>query len=796
MNYPFKKVEQKWQKNWETQTYPSLPVKKKKYVLEMLPYPSGNLHMGHVRNYTIGDAIARFHSMKGFDVLHPMGFDAFGLPAENAAIERGINPKDWTYSNIEDMVGDLKKLGFSYDWSRKFATCDPSYFKHEQQFFIDFYKKGLIYQKESYVNFDPVENTVLANEQVVNGRGWRSGAVIERKKLKQWFCKITDYADELLADLTKLDWPEKVLKMQENWIGKSRGALIHFSDDITVYTTRPDTIFGASFIAMSALHPICLKLAKDNPELAKFIEEIKATPNTEEAVEKAEKKGFDLKFTVDHPFDSSRKIPVYAANFVLMEYGTGVVFGCPAHDERDHEFTTKYNLPIKTVVDENGILIESDFLNGLTTEVAKKVAIEKLNEIGKGEEKTQYRLRDWGISRQRYWGCPIPMVYCNKCGIVPETNLPIELPYDINITGQGNPLDHHPTWKHTTCPTCKGKATRETDTLDTFFESSWYFLRYCSPQSEKPVENIDEWMPVDIYIGGIEHAVMHLLYARFFVKALTDLGYINVREPFKKLITQGMVCHKTYKTKAGKFLYPQELPDDLTGIEVGRSEKMSKSKRNVINPDDIINSYGADTTRLFILSDTPIDKDFDWNEEGLEGCYRYTNRVWRLYQNVLSAQMFGNDTDLQNDTHKFIQKITTDYEKHEFNIAIAHHREFVSTIESKYLKQTKEVALEALRAMILTIAPIMPHIANEMLAELSNEQFTWPEFNEALTKDDKMTIVVQINGKRRGEFEVDIDTSEDAITAQAKDIAQKYIADKPIKKIVYVKNRMVSIAHG
>jgi len=796
MTHPFKKVEKKWQEKWEAKTYPFLPVKnKKKYVLEMLPYPSGSLHMGHVRNYTIGDAIARFYTMKGYDVLHPMGFDAFGLPAENAAIERGINPKDWTYDNIEEMTKDLKQLGFSYDWSRRFATCDPDYFKHEQQFFIDFYKKGLIYQKESYVNFDPVENTVLANEQVINGRGWRSGAAIERKKLTQWFCKITDYADELLQDLKTLDWPEKVLKMQENWIGKSKGALIKFRDDITVYTTRQDTIFGASFIALSALHPICLKMAKNNPELAKFIDEIKNTTVTEEAIEKAEKKGFDLGFTVDHPFDASLKIPVYAANFVLMEYGTGVVFGCPAHDDRDYDFAKKYTLPIKTVVDEKGILINSDFLNGLTVEEAKKKAIEALKKIGKGEEKTQYRLRDWGISRQRYWGCPIPIIYCDKCGIVPETNLPLELPYDVEITGKGNPLDRHPTWKHTTCPTCKDKATRETDTLDTFFESSWYFLRCCSPHSDKPLEHADKWMSVDVYIGGIEHAVMHLLYARFFVKALTDLGYINIREPFKKLITQGMVCHKTYK-KDDRYLYPKDLPEDMAGITVGRSEKMSKSKKNVVNPEEIIEAYGADTTRLFVLSDTPIDKDFDWNDEGLEGCYRYINKIWRLHQNILSSKLFGQDTDLKKHTHKFIQKITQDFEKQHFNTAIAHHREFVALIEDTHTKQTKEAVLEALRAMILTIAPITPHIANEMLEALTSEKISWPKFDERFMKDDTMNIVVQVNGKKRGEFEIDANALENVITDKAKEIAQKYILDKTIKKVIYVKNRMVSIAHG
>jgi len=796
MNYPFKKVEKKWQEKWLDKQHKILPEKgKKKYVLEMLPYPSGSLHMGHVRNYTIGDAIARFYSMQGFDVLHPMGFDAFGLPAENAAIERGINPKDWTYSNIEEMTKDLKKIGFSYDWSRRFATCDPDYFKHEQQFFIDFYKKGLIYQKESYVNFDPVENTVLANEQVVNGRGWRSGALVERKKLKQWFCKITDYADELLADLKTLDWPEKVLKMQENWIGKSHGALIAFNDAITVYTTRPDTIFGASFIALSALHPICLKMAEGNPELAKFIDDIKNTTLTVESLATAEKKGFDLGFTVDHPFDASLKIPVYAANFVLMEYGTGVIFGCPAHDDRDLEFAKKYNLPIKQVVDDNNTIINSDFLNGLTVEEAKKKALEKLKEMGKGEEKTQYRLRDWGVSRQRYWGCPIPIIHCEKCGVVPETNLPLELPYDVEITGKGNPLDNHPTWKHTTCPTCKGKALRETDTLDTFFESSWYFLKYCSSQTDKPVENANEWMPVDCYVGGIEHAVMHLLYARFFTKALRDLGYININEPFQKLITQGMVCHKTYKTKAGKYLYPQELPNDLESITVGRSEKMSKSKNNVVNPEDILNSYGADTTRFFVLSDTPIDKDFDWNDEGLEGCYRYINKIWRLHQNILSSKEFGTENILQKHTHKFIKKITEDYELQHFNKAVAHHREFVNTVEDLYLKQTKEVALEALRAMILTIAPIAPHIAAEMLESMTSEKEEWPTFDESLMEDDTMTIVVQVNGKKRGEFEIERNALEDVITNKAKEVAQKYLTDKEIKKVIYVKNRMVSIAH-
>lgn len=815
MNYPFKKTESYWQKKWEDKKYPFLPrPSKKKYILEMLPYPSGKIHMGHVRNYSIGDAIARFYMMQGFDVLHPMGFDAFGLPAENAAIERGADPSIWTHNNIKEMSANLKSLGFSYDWTREFATCDVSYYKHEQQFFIELYKKGLIYQKESFVNFDPVEQTVLANEQVINGRGWRSGALVERKKLRQWFLKITHYAEELLAELPNLNWPEKVLKMQENWIGKSQGALIKFSDDIMVYTTRPETIFGASFIALSPVHPICLKLAENNSDLQKFIEEFKHAPTTEAALEKQEKKGFNLNFTVKHPFDSDWDIPVYAANFVVMDYGTGSLFGCPAHDERDFEFATKYHLPIKKVIDEHDKMIDSDFLTNLFSKQAVLEVIKKLEEKGLGQSQTQYRLRDWGVSRQRYWGCPIPMVYCEQCGVIPA-DLPVELPLDIKITGKGNPLDHHPTWKHTTCPKCHEKAIRETDTLDTFFESSWYFLRYCCPNSEKPLEHIDEWMPVDFYIGGIEHAVMHLLYARFFMKALCDLGYSKIREPFQTLITQGMVCHKTYQTKDGKFLYPQELPKDMSAVTIGRSEKMSKSKRNTVDPEDILKAYGADVARLFVLSDTPIDKDFDWNEEGLEGCYRYINKIWRLFEMIISchpehsegssehtnlgigpfAIAQGDNGGLTKITHKFIKTITEDYNKQFFNKAIAHHREFVRDLEESYLTGTKESVMEALKVMILTLSPITPHITAEMLNKMTGQESdVWPIYDENLVEDDTMNIVVQVNGKKRGEFRISKDTQESEIIDTAKHMAAKYLENKEIKKVIYIKEKMVSVA--
>lgn len=823
VNYPFKKIENKWQDFWEkNKTFKAnLNPTKKCYVLEMLPYPSGKLHMGHVRNYTIGDTIARFKAMNGLDVLHPMGWDAFGLPAENAAIENKERPDVWTYKNINEMKKQLAALGFSYDWDREFATCMSSYYKHEQRLFIEMYSKGLVYQKESYVNWDPVEQTVLANEQVVNGKGWRSGAEIQRKKLKQWNLAITKYAEELLNSLKALDWPEKVLKMQENWIGRSEGAFINFkilgkNQSIKIYTTRPETIFGGTFIAISPMHPLSNELARENQEIKIFIEEFKKTSTAESAIQTKDKQGIATGLLAEHPFDKSKQLPIYLANFVLMEYGTGALFGCPAHDERDFDFASKYDLPIIPVfhssdlpyLTSEGRLINSDFLNGLDAKDAKEKVTIELEKQSLGKRAVQYRLRDWGVSRQRYWGCPIPMIYCDQCGVVPEKleNLPIELPLDINFDGKGNPLDKHPTWKYTVCPKCQNKAIRETDTFDTFFESSWYFLRYCDPNYDAPVNKAicDQWMPVDYYIGGIEHAVMHLLYARFFVKVLRDLGYVSINEPFKCLLTQGMVCHNTYKNEKGQWIYPHDVVKtdygymDTLGhkVEVGTSEKMSKSKKNVVDPQNILDSYGADVARLFILSDFPLDKEFDWKEEGLDGCWRYINKIWRVFNLILQhlkGEAFDEGTNLKKLTHLFIKDVTEDYEKHAFNKVIAHHREFLRVVENNYMTQNVEVIKEAMEAVILSICPIAPHIAYEMWSMFKNKAMgEFPVFDPHFLVKSEVTIVVQVGGKKRAIFNALKDETEDKIIEQAEEVVQKYLAGQSIKKTIVVANRMVN----
>lgn len=824
--YAFKAAEKKWQKKWQDEkTYRIETPRdgKKYYVLEMLPYPSGKLHMGHVRNYTIGDIIARFKRMQGYDVLHPMGWDAFGLPAENAAFQNKQHPAKWTYANIEQMRQQLKSLGFSYDWDREFATCDLDYYKYEQQFFIEMYKAGLIYQKESFVNWDPVENTVLANEQVVDGRGWRSGAVVEKKKMRQWFMRITKYADELLQDLKKLQgcWPDKIIKMQENWIGKSQGAYIHFhvegacfpgvtgssatrievvstvihekeldpdvrQDDksvITVFTTRPETIFGASFIAVAANHPILDSI--QDPALKKFIEECQSISTAEEVISTIEKKGYRLDLTAVHPF-TGKHLPIYVANFVVMDYGTGALFGCPAHDERDHEFAIKYELPIILVIDDQDKIIDSEFLNGMTIQQGQKSVIDRLEKEGKGEGTIQFRLRDWGISRQRYWGCPVPMVHCPTCGTVPETRLPVTLPDDVTFDKPGNPLDHHPTWKNATCPVCNEKAQRETDTLDTFFESSWYWLRYCCPTADVPLDSsaVNLWNPVDWYIGGPEHAVMHLLYARFFVKVLHDLGYVNFDEPFTHLLTQGMVCHKTYKDADGQWIYPEDVATAKQPVTVGRSEKMSKSKKNTVDPQEILDKYGADTTRLFVVSDTPPDKDLEWSDEGLDGCWRYTNRIHRL---SLSSSSTKNDA-LLSIAHKYLQLITKDYEEHAFNKAIAHHRELGNAIEKHCSEKADSVSEEVRQIYLLTIAPIMPHLVAELLG---SDHHTWPVFNSAYITQQKNTIVVQVNGKKRAVFEADPAISEVDLISQATLQVQSFITGQ-ITKTIVVPGRMVS----
>ncbi len=667
--YNFRETETKWQRVWrerrvfEVAAKPGTP---KYYVLEMFPYPSGKLHVGHVRNYTMGDLVARYRRAQGFNVLHPMGWDAFGLPAENAAIAENVHPAIWTYQNIATMRAQLQRMGFAYDWSREIATCHPEYYRHEQKMFLDFLAAGLAYRKESWVNWDPLEHTVLANEQVIDGRGWRSGAIVEKRLLSQWFLRITAFTEELLYALHALDrWPERVRLMQENWIGRSEGARVYFGiaggdERIEVFTTRQDTLFGASFVALSPNHPLAQRLAEDNPELAEFIAECNRMGTSEAVIETAEKRGCATGLEAIHPFDPNRRVPVYVANFVLMEYGTGAIFGCPAHDQRDLDFARKYGLPVIPVVlppgadparftigadayVEDGTLFNSGFLDGLPVAEAKRAAGERLEALGRGERTIAYRLRDWGVSRQRYWGCPIPVIHCSRCGIVPvpERDLPVTLPEDVSFAVPGNPLAHHPIWKHVACPRCGGPAERETDTFDTFFELSWYFLRFCSARDDRAFarEAVDYWMPVDQYIGGVEHAVLHLLYSRFFTRALKQCGYLDLEEPFAGLFTQGMVCHQTYRSEGGEWLFPEEVDRNSGGdyvdpagrpVVVGRIEKMSKSKKNVVGLDTIVDTYGADTARLYLLSDSPPERDLEWTETGIEGIWRYVNRLWRM----------------------------------------------------------------------------------------------------------------------------------------------------------------------
>lgn len=811
--YNHKLSEAKWQKVWaekNTFKFNEKSTKEKYYVLEMFPYPSGKIHMGHLRNYTIGDAFARFKKMQGFNVLHPMGFDAFGLPAENAALEQKIHPENWTLKNIEQMRAELKSIGLSIDWDREVTTCLPNYYKHEQKIFLDFVKNGLAYQKEAYVNWDPVDQTVLANEQVIEGRGWRSGALVEKKKLKQWFLKVSDFSEELLAELKNLPgWDERVLTMQEKWIGKSEGLVIDFkwtqqqvlgdiSGSIPTYTTRPETLFGASFIAISAHHPTALELAKTNPEAKKFIEECNISAVDEQTIEKQEKRGFKTGLQVEHPLDPHWKLDIYIANFVLMEYGTGAIFGCPAHDERDFEFATKYDLPIKQVIEED-ILINSDFLNGLTCFEAKEKVFEILSSKNQATKKINYRLRDWGVSRQRYWGCPIPMLYLEDGSIVPvpEDQLPVELPKDVEFTGAGNPLALHPTWKYTTYKAPGDKtlrAIRETDTFDTFFESSWYFLRYIS-QSEDGAFDRDaanKFMPVDQYIGGVEHAVLHLLYARFFTKALKKCGYLDISEPFKNLLTQGMVCHITYKDKkTDKWLFPSDAllrPKDE--IIVGRSEKMSKSKKNTVEPENIVEAYGADVARLFMLSDTPPSRDLEWSESGIDGCWKYVNRLWRL----MAKDRVKEDYEVLKLTHKTIAAVKDEYEKMGFNRAIAKIREF-----SNALEKLETIPESALKNLVILISPIIPHLAEEMWAELgyktlvSEEKF--PNFDPALTLDYEVGIAIQVAGKLRAVIQMPKGSNKATLEKAAfeNENVKKFIEGKEIKKVIVVQDKLVNI---
>lgn len=795
--YPFRLIEEKWIKKCGLKESPQ---KEKYYVLEMLPYPSGRLHMGHVRNYTLGDALARFKAAQGYDVMHPMGWDAFGLPAENAAIQNKTHPQEWTLQNIQDMRNQLINLGYSYDWDREVSTCSREYYGHEQQLFLALYKKNLIYRKESWVNWDPAEQTVLANEQVIDGKGWRSGVPVERRLLNQWFVRITDYAQELLDDLKTLEWPEKVLKMQENWIGKSLGAIVHFEcstgDIIDVFTTRPETLFGGSFIAIAPDHPLSQEWAQDHPDMQMFIEECRNRPNTEEAFSTAEKLGFFTGHFVEHPLNPSKHLPVYIANFVLMDYGTGAIFGCPAHDERDHAFALKYDLSIATVI-ENDCMVHSDFLNGLNVADAKEKIITHLETKGYGTSKTVYRLRDWLVSRQRYWGCPIPMVHCEHCGVIPETRLPVLLPEDVRFDSPGNPLDHHPTWKNITCPQCHRAAFRETDTLDTFFESSWYFLRYCCPKSDQALDPkaLESWLPVDQYIGGVEHAVLHLLYARFFTKALRDCGFLSISEPFKRLMTQGMVCHETYQDSQGHWCYPDDVEkhenmyrhkETHEAIKVGRMEKMSKSKKNLIDPQQLIEMYGADAVRLFILSDTPPEKDFDWNMDALDGCWRFMNRLWRL----LEQKNGSKATKRIKIAHQYLDKITHAYETFAFNKAIAFIRELTRTIEEG-LEENEDMG-DLMLILINTLSPIVPFFGHEAWCRLTGQEgnFMWPTVKSEYLVKETVIYAIQVGGKTRTTMEVPANLEQKLIEEQAK--LRAGLKDRPIVRIIFVKDRLIN----
>ncbi|MBL8530543.1 MAG: leucine--tRNA ligase [Hyphomonadaceae bacterium] len=893
--YNHRETEPKWRARWaeagidRALTPEAAKGKKKAYVLEMFPYPSGRIHVGHSRNYTMGDVIARFRRSNGYNVLHPMGWDAFGLPAENAAIERGIHPNGWTYENIAAMREQLKLLGLAIDWSRELATCDPAYYKHQQAMFLAFWRKGLVYRKKQKVNWDPVDNTVLANEQVVDGRGWRSGAPVETRELEQWMFKVTAYAEDLLNALEQLTkWPDKVRLMQSNWIGKSQGARFKFdivgsAEKIEVFTTRPDTLFGASFVALAPDHPLTKQIAATNPAVADFIAKAGQLGTSEADIEKAEKFGVDLGLRVKHPFDETWELPVWAANFVLSTYGTGAIFGSPAGDQRDLDFANKYALPFKPVVlppgadaatytvtkeayTEDGVIYNSSFLDGLPTRDAIKRAIEELVKLGKGEATTQWRLRDWGVSRQRYWGCPIPAIHCAKCGVVPvpEKDLPVLLPDDATFDKPGNPLARHPTWKHVTCPACGGAAERETDTLDTFVDSSWYFARFTDPNNDSAPFDKDlaaYWLPVDQYVGGVEHAVLHLLYARFFTRAMRDCGFLDGLadgEPFKSLFTQGMVVHETYRRtprplqadhverkgdrlveKGTGFpaekadgaqpyrvspiwLLPEEIEnregtlyerDSLFRVEVGAIEKMSKSKKNVVDLDTFVTDFGADVARWFVLSDSPPERDVEWTASGVKGAWNFVQRVWTLTEahgrpapkpGAAAPGSAGDAHALRQLAHRAIQSVTEDIEHFRFNVAVARCYELVNAIAK--LKAADETAAfargEALRILAQLISPFMPHLAEECWEALGMEGFVatapWPEADPALAARTTVTLPIQVNGKRRGEIEAAAGAPEDEVRALAlahPTVAQ-FLAGQAVRKVIVVTDRIVNIVAG
>ncbi len=827
------KADAAWQKVWdERNTFAAddSSTKPRSYVLEMFPYPSGRIHMGHVRNYTMGDVLARFRRMKGMEVLHPMGWDAFGMPAENAAMEKGVHPGNWTRANIATMKAQLKRLGFALDWTRELATCEPDYYGHEQALFLDLFAAGLVYRKESAVNWDPVDMTVLANEQVIDGRGWRSGALVERRKLSQWFLKITDFADELVDGLGALEhWPDKVKLMQENWIGRSQGLQFKFAlagnttgiDSVEVFTTRPDTMFGSSFVAVAADHPIARAVAKTNADAAAFIELCKRGGTTAAELDTQEKLGFDTGIRATHPLDKTWELPVYIANFVLMEYGTGAVFGVPAHDQRDLDFARKYDLPVKRVVSEGddeapvfvgdtawtgaGNLVNSHFLDGMDIEDAKRTVIERAEGEGWGKGATVFRLRDWGVSRQRYWGTPIPIIHCDACGAVPvpKDQLPIVLPEDVSFDIPGNPLDRHPTWKHVPCPSCGGNARRETDTLDTFVDSSWYFIRFASQPDAKPFDRsgAEKWLPVNQYIGGVEHAILHLLYARFWTRALKHIGMLDIAEPFAGLFTQGMVTHETYKSADGRWLGPDDVRDGIeiaTGdaITVGRVEKMSKSKKNTVDPEPIVDQYGADAVRWFVLSDSPPERDLPWSESGIEGAWRFVQRLWRLIEADGAAKAEGDDIALRKLCHRTTVGIESDINALQFNKAVARLYSLCSAIEKAPPSADRE---QAIRTLLLLVSPMVPHVAEEAWATAGNDGLiadaAWPAVDPALLVDDEVTIAVQVNGKLRDTLVFPKGAPKDEVEAAAlaSEKIVRLLEGKPPRKVIVVPDRLVNI---
>ncbi|WP_205963600.1 leucine--tRNA ligase [Roseicella aquatilis] len=858
IRHDFTSAEPRWQAEWEKRACFSVPdvpppEARKYYVLEMFPYPSGKIHMGHVRNYTLGDVVARYKRARGHLVMHPMGWDAFGLPAENAARERGIHPGTWTYQNIANMRAELKRMGLSIEWDREFATCDAEYYGRQQKLFLDFYRAGLVERKESWVNWDPVDGTVLANEQVIDGRGWRSGALVEKKKLSQWFFSITKYAPDLLEALDGLDrWPERVKLMQANWIGRSEGARVRFrlagpvadTTEVEVFTTRPDTLFGMSFLAVAAEHPLAQAAAARDPKVAEFVAECRRMGTSEAAIEQAEKRGCDTGFRVAHPFIEGATFPVWIANFVLMEYGTGAIFGCPGHDERDFEFASKYGLAITPVVlppgadpasftldgaayTDDGTIFNSGFLDGLDVAAAKRRAIEALEAKGQGTGVVNWRLRDWGVSRQRYWGCPIPFIHCEACGVVPvpDDQLPVKLPEDVDFSKPGNPLDNHPTWKHVACPSCGKPARRETDTCDTFVDSSWYFARFCSPRAEAPVTKaaVDAWLPVDQYIGGIEHAILHLLYSRFFTRGMRDTGHLTLAEPFAGLFTQGMVQHESYKGADGRWLYPEEVEFSLAAdgtrsgvvkggnepVTIGRVEAMSKSKRNTVDPGAIIDRYGADTARWFILSDNPPERDMEWTESGVAGAYRFTQRLYRLVATALPGlppagpvpEGAEGAKKLRQATHRTIAAVTEALESFAFNVAVARIHEFANAIaEAGGGEEMGAARREALETIARLASPMMPHLAEELWSllrpgtEALVAQLPWPEADPALLRAETVTLAVQVLGKLRGTIEVAVDADEATIfaLAEAEENVQRSIAGKPIRKRIHVPGRVVN----